>query len=412
MGVSAGTLFAQQATFRSVVDVIAVDVEVVDDGGNPIGTLGPQAFDVSIEGHHRKVVSASFIRNVPVSAPAAAQGDPVSAVTAAPAEGRTFILAIDSGSFEMGAARPAMDAARAFVEHLQPEDRIGLFVFPGGAWIDPSTQRALVKSTLDRIIGEKPTLRSHYNLRPSEIVDITAQTANPNSFLAGGGRSGPGSRPAPTVIAEFDPVLRVQRRECPDEPDCPMRIYNEGMQLAVQLEQTAEATLTGLDTLLRRLAEIPGRKAVVLVSGGMLVSDRLDGRPDSSGAIARGMGQSAARANATVYTVHIDLISQPASSASQRGMGSSETGRERAMFGNWLDQFSADAGGKRLYVPTGGGAFAFDLVLRESSAHYLLGVEPEKADRDGLPHKLRVKVAQRGLTVRSRQWVLIPVRGT
>jgi hypothetical protein len=93
-------------------------------------------------------------------------------------------------------------------------------------------------------------------------------------------------------------------------------------------------------------------------------------------------------------------------------MGSPEMGRERAMFGNWLDQFSADAGGKRLYVPTGGGAFAFDLVLRESSAHYLLGVEPDKADRDGLPHKLRVKVAQRGLVVRSRQWVVIPVRGT
>src|SRR5207244_3332016 len=64
LGVSFGTLSAQQGTFRSVVDVIAVDVEVVDGDGNPVGALGPRAFDVSIEGHRRKVVSASFIRSV------------------------------------------------------------------------------------------------------------------------------------------------------------------------------------------------------------------------------------------------------------------------------------------------------------------------------------------------------------
>ena len=156
------------------------------------------------------------------------------------------------------------------------------------------------------------------------------------------------------------------------------------MELGVELEQQTQASLAGLRTLFRGLAGIPGRKYVVLVSAGVLVSDRLDGRPDVSGA-ATVMGQEAAQAQAMLYTVHLDLNSASPDAASKRGSANSEQSRDRAMFGNWLDDFSRSAGGMRIYVPVGDGAFAFDRVLRESSAYYLLGVEPAEADRDGRP---------------------------
>jgi VWFA-related protein len=181
------------------------------------------------------------------------------------------------------------------------------------------------------------------------------------------------------------------------------------MALAAQLEQQTGESLRGLQGLLARLAEVPGRKAVVLVSAGVLVSDRPDGRP-LIGDLARVLGQTAARANVVVYTIHIDSASTASGSASRRGMGSSERGRERAMLSTFLDQFSSAAGGNRIYVPVGGGGFALDRVLRESSAYYLLGVEPAEADRDGKARELRVKVDRRGVTVRSRQWVLVPAR--
>jgi hypothetical protein len=60
--------FTQQPVFRSTVDVIAVDVQVVDRDGNPIGEIGPDAFQVSINGQKRKVVSAQFVRPAQVSA--------------------------------------------------------------------------------------------------------------------------------------------------------------------------------------------------------------------------------------------------------------------------------------------------------------------------------------------------------
>ena len=37
-------------TFRSAVDVIAVDVQVVDKNGAPVATLGPAQFSVTIDG--------------------------------------------------------------------------------------------------------------------------------------------------------------------------------------------------------------------------------------------------------------------------------------------------------------------------------------------------------------------------
>jgi hypothetical protein len=78
------------------------------------------------------------------------------------------------------------------------------------------------------------------------------------------------------------------------------------------------------------------------------------------------------------------------------------------MWGRWLEEFSHAAGGQRIYVPVGGGDFAFGRVLRESSGYYLLGVEPAREDRDGKPRELEVELNRKGLSVRSRQWVIVP----
>ena len=389
---------AQQTVFRSTVDVIAVDVQVVDDDGNPIGRIGPETFQVSINGQRRKVVSAQFIGQMPTtddsSEPAPPEG-----------RGRTFVLAIDAGSFEVGSERAPIEGAQNFVQHLDPSDRVGLFVYPAGTQLTPSTQRNPITITLGRVTGQKEPLRTHYNLRPWEIVDITAQMSNPNSFLTAARNAQNPTVDGGTAM-ELDPVLKIQSRECPEDPDCPSKIYAEGIQLATQLERQVQTSLGGLEALLRALEKIPGRKAVVLVSAGLLVSDRSAGRPDV-GDVARVMGQTAARANASVYTVHIDTTAG-VGPASQKAPGSSELARDRALYGNWLSDFSQSAGGKLIYVPVGTANFAFDRILRETSAYYLLGVEPAPNDRDGRPRKLEVKVKRRGVTIRSRQWVVIP----
>jgi VWFA-related protein len=401
---------AQQPVFRSSVEMIAVDVQVIDSDGNPIAQLGPESFEVSINGKRRKVASAQFVRHTEMAAALSANRDVVStpdlerALIAATA--RTLVLAVDNGSFAPGDTQAAMEAASGFLKHLDPNDLAGLYVYPSSLWIEPTTLRAPLTARLQNLVGEKQPLRSYYNLKPHDIVDITAQSTSPNSFLTAARNLGTGS--AQTTAKALDPVLKIQARECPEDPDCPSKIYAEGMSLATQLEREVSLSLGGIESLLRTLAERPGRKSVVLITGGLLVSDRLDGRPDS-GNVARAMGQAAARAQATVYTVHVDAgaaaIGMP---ASRKGNGDTDVMRDRAMSSNWLEDFSRAAGGKRIDVPVGGGQFAFDQVLRETSAYYLLGVEPADADRDGQPRELKVKVDRHGVTIRNRQWVLIP----
>jgi hypothetical protein len=66
------------------------------------------------------------------------------------------------------------------------------------------------------------------------------------------------------------------------------------------------------------------------------------------------------------------------------------------------------SGGALLAVEAGTGQNAFDRVLRENTAYYLLGVASNTTDRDGRLHFINVKTKARGATVRSRTHVVIP----
>ena len=180
-------------------------------------------------------------------------------------------------------------------------------------------------------------------------------------------------------------------------------MYAEGM---------AQASIGMLDSLMRALAPVPGRKTLVLISGGIVSSDMPGGRPDNHvlGAMA---GRTAAESNVSVYTLYVDQVWASAGLAETRRARSSLTNRERdsQLRAKWLNEFSGAAGGTVVKVLTGSGEFAFDRVLQETSAYYVLGVEPAPADRDGRLHEVRVKARGQDLTVRGRAWVKLPKPG-
>ena len=62
-------------------------------------------------------------------------------------------------------------------------------------------------------------------------------------------------------------------------------------------------TLRGL---LREMGSLTGRKILVLVTGGMIASDRPGVWPDVSN-LGHQAGREAALANTAVYTLHIDV---------------------------------------------------------------------------------------------------------
>lgn len=165
----------------------------------------------------------------------------------------------------------------------------------------------------------------------------------------------------------------------------------------------------GLRTLFVALHQDPERKTVVIVSGGLFASDRVGGRPDVSGIITT-MGEEAAKANATLYVLHMDSSFLDAFSAANGGTPSTSLMRETSASESGLDRLAGTAGGTLVHVEPGSEDRAFQRILRETSAYYLMGVEPLDRDRDGRQHFISVRAKVQGAEVRSRRTVRIPAK--
>ena len=107
--------------------------------------------------------------------------------------------------------------------------------------------------------------------------------------------------------APTDTLRRVLLRECGNENDspCAQNIEREVNMLAFYYENVVTQEVNGLTDMMRTVGTLPGRKTVVLLSGGMPAADRPGARPNISD-LARVLGEEAARANTTIYTLFLD----------------------------------------------------------------------------------------------------------
>ena len=173
----------------------------------------------------------------------------------------------------------------------------------------------------------------------------------------------------------------------------------------LSIEMRVSQSLGGLRGLVRGLEDIPGRKTLVMVSGGLITTDRGTGRANAAAEIAS-LAREVARANISVFALHLDW-SFLESLSSRSGLRLSYF-RDSNMAATGLEMVAGAAGGAVFRVQGTSPDIAFDRVLRETSAHYLLGVEVAAPDRDGEVKPIRVRVNRRGTTVRSRTTVLVP----
>ena len=166
-----------------------------------------------------------------------------------------------------------------------------------------------------------------------------------------------------------------------------------------------------MQSLIQSLASIEGRKTLILVSGGVATSPKPGGRPDI-GNLDILIGEEAIRTNTSIYTLYVDWRFTQQSTAERRPGARTITslGEDTFVLSRSLDQFSGAAGGAMFRAIMGTGEVGFGRILRETSAYYVLGVEPAEADRDGKPKQLNVKVSKSGATVRGSRWVTVPAR--
>jgi VWFA-related protein len=369
---------SEPPVFKSGVDVLSVDVQVVDSAGHPVAGLGPEAFTVAVAGKKRRVVSAERVDvHQPAKAPTAATPPspraPMAVETPAPSDGPTYFLTIDCLSFEPTQTAAIIRAAKNFVSRLGAGERVGVFAYPTGPKVEATTTHAEVLAALDQVYGQShppPGFTTETRPSPHAIVDAT----EPRRVAA-----------VTQIGGQTDEIYRA----------------------ALQEEAQNTASIGMLSAFMRALRALPGRKVVVLVSSGLISADKPGYRPDL-GDRGSGIGQEAAASNARIYSLFVDQTFLGYGAGRNRLEKGERINRDAEILNRYLDQVSGASGGTMLTSLTDDGTAAFNRILDETSSYYLLGVEAENSDRDGKPHALTVKTTAPGATVRARSWVMIP----
>ena len=358
------------ATFKSSVDLVPVDVNVVDNTGRPIENLTAADFALSVDGKPRRIASAQFIslaRNV----------EPAPAVkhyssNAQAAGGRLIMIVIDQGNIQAGGGKGAIDAASRFVGRLHKSDRVSLFVIPGaGPQMDFTSNHALVQTLLKRVVGQATE-----TLGPKRIGVAEALAIN---------------------RGETQAMNEVLDRECAGLRDpaeiafCRTQIAAEAATTYADARTRTQSSLVALRYLMERLAQSSVPKTVVFISEALVI--------DRDYSELSWLGPLAARAQVTIYPLMLHPRTFDASSSSV----SPTRGADIAMGEEGLGLIASLARGSVFRV-VGNADFAFNRLALELSGYYLLSFEPEPGDRDAKSHKIKIEVpGRRGIEVRSRR---------
>ncbi len=381
----------QTPVYRSGVDVIAVDVHVVDRAGHPVVGLRPDEFSVSVDGKPRAVESVDFVSYVGDSSLVASDATnlrPLFSTNLTPTRTippRTVMLVVDEDNIRAGAARWAAIAAERFLDRAQPTDLIGFVTIPAGkTGIDPTTDRAPVRSALQRIIG---------HLTPADVLGThsTHALAVSEAFAYLHDRERPDSAWRQVLRRECSPIASQILLKCPEE------MAGYAQEVIADVRQRATGTIRALSGLLDGLASVPGPKTFILISQELPVS----AYPSEQHAFfseAAPITAAAARAQATVYVLHLDapLVDVATQTASPNGPADAD------MRAYGLETVTSLTGGRRWMV-SGSAEPAFERIALEISGYYLIGLRAEPGDRDGRPHAIKVEVKRQGVEVRARK---------
>jgi VWFA-related protein len=354
----------QPPRFRTEVEVTSVDAIVVDDRGQPILNLRPADFDVKVDGVSRRVVSADWI---PLTAEAAARaGRP--AVPPPPEGyssnqsatlGRLFVLVVDRINIRFGGMTTHRPAINAFIDQLQPTDRIA--VVAGGLGTSGSIPFTIdherAKAAVSTLVGQR-------GLPGAGIAELLREVL---TALKG-------------VDAPKTVVLISEGFPLNDTP-----VLGDRRPFLVELEHLAAEARTIVYAL------------------------KLDERITDM----RWSNQDP--------TLGPDLTEPPAGDrrGAARSQGPGDIGGPREMPGAANapvpDRVEAGSGLYSVAAVTGGAMFtavmtadsAFARIEGELAGYYLLGVDTDPKQKDGKAHAITVGVNRPGATARARRQVIV-----
>jgi VWFA-related protein len=375
-----------QPTFRSGVDLVTVDATVLGPDGDPLVDLGPDDFRLEVDGRPRRVVSAQFVSQ-------AAQGARPPVLPAAhftsnegTDAGRLVVVAVDEAHIRRLEGRQALRAAEAFIDRLDPSDRIGVIGLTRLGALDFTRDRFALKRRLGTLVGQTDPVFLQFNLGLSEALEIAegSRSRLGDAVLRECGRS----------LTEYVSAARAAETSGGRDA-CPEQVEQESRGIAQHAHTQARISLSALEALIASLKDIPGPKTVVLLSEGIVADPR---RVD-----LQKIAAEAQAARVAIYVLHLEV---PTFEAAQDRVSPTLV-RDLQVRGDGLARIAGAARGA-VFRLVGDDRRPFDRIARELSGYYLLAFEPIEADRDGRPHRIHVELARGGGQLRARNGFTLP----
>lgn len=392
-----------QSVFGETIDVRVVNVEVVvtDRDGVRVTGLKPEDFRLSVDGKPVPIDFFTEVRAGDAVAPGAG-GEPVvpGLPALAPGErvGTSYLVFIDE-YFSLGRDRDQVIAA--LVDNLPmlgADDRMAVVAFNGKRLTMLSTwsgsQRALERAFKEALRRPALGLQRVAERRSQDRTQVEASRA----------------RAAASPV--FSQAFRLNLEE---------RVY------ADQVESQVERSVAAAVATLRSFAAPPGRKVMLLLSGGWPFSPAAytvnnPGRPIAGGETKAGeelYGPFTDTANLlgyTVYPVDVPGLGGDSDVEAERGgqlrsglLVEPEERFDTSVTGSRERERDVQQAFYHVAAETGGRALinaqrleAFPEVVADTRSYYWIGFTPER-NRDDESHDIRVETTRPGLKVRSRE---------
>lgn len=382
---------AVEIPYSEVVDVRVVNVEVVvEEKGARVRGLGPRDFRIEVDGKEVPIEYFTEVEGGLAVERAEASDATVPALAPGSSVGTSYLVFIDDFFTRPPDRDRVIDGLIEQLPNLTPQDRMAIVAYDGKK-VDMLTTWSQDVGELTRVL-RKAKERTAYGLQRLAEQRLFESARDMEQMRMG-----------------------ARRGSTANQGDFRRSVDLEEEQLAQRISDQVRRATTAAASVLRSFANPPGRKVMMVYSGGWpsdpgtwvtsdpYLSSRLSG-------VRRGdeiVGQLADNANRLGYTLY--MIDVPG--VVNTGVDASESSLEEATL--VLDrrrhrEIEEEATLRDLAARTGGRALvnsasvdAFAQVVGDTRSYYWLGFTPQWKGDDS-KHKIVVKLREKGPDVRTR----------